>query len=363
MKIDKWHFSRLALAEQVLSLLESGLSSALVFFAPRRMGKTQFLRKDMQPLAQQQGWLAVYYSFLDATEQVNFEFSQYLQQAINNNQGSEHFLSRVNKVSGELLGLKLGINLDQQDGSQPNVKDMIAAIAEHGNVLLLLDEVQILGHNQGHQQFVAALRTALDMYKDQVKVIFTGSSRTGLQQMFSASQAPFFHFGQNLNFPNLDKQFTDHLCEVYADVTSKDLDKQELWQAFESLGYVPQLIRGAVERVALYPDLTIEQACQQIQHELIDVHDFKLLWQSFSMFEQLLIQHIAAGQGKLFSQSVRQEIAQQLGMKVISVSTVQSALRSLLRRQIVGRGLKLGEYFVEDAGLVSWLVDELAEQV
>ena len=61
MKIDLWHFPRAELAKQVLGLFESGLSSALVFFAPRRMGKTEFLRKDIQPLADKKGFETVYF--------------------------------------------------------------------------------------------------------------------------------------------------------------------------------------------------------------------------------------------------------------------------------------------------------------
>lgn len=64
-KLDPWHFSRTELAKQVLGMFDNGLASSLTFFAPRRMGKTEFLRKDITPLAQQQGWRVFYFSFLD----------------------------------------------------------------------------------------------------------------------------------------------------------------------------------------------------------------------------------------------------------------------------------------------------------
>jgi len=38
MAEDLWHFPRSELAEQVLAMFASGLSTSLVFFAPRRMG-------------------------------------------------------------------------------------------------------------------------------------------------------------------------------------------------------------------------------------------------------------------------------------------------------------------------------------
>lgn len=44
---DPWHFPRTELAKQILGMFETGLASSLTFFAPRRMGKTEFLRKDL----------------------------------------------------------------------------------------------------------------------------------------------------------------------------------------------------------------------------------------------------------------------------------------------------------------------------
>ena len=57
---------RTELAKQILGMFETGLASSLTFFAPRRMGKTEFLRKDITPLAEQFGWHIFYFSFLDA---------------------------------------------------------------------------------------------------------------------------------------------------------------------------------------------------------------------------------------------------------------------------------------------------------
>ena len=66
-----------------------------------------------------------------------------------------------------------------------------------------------------NRDFIAALRTSLDINKDKIKVIFTGSSREGLRHMFSKSDAPFFHFGQNLPFPEFDQNFIEHLANIF----------------------------------------------------------------------------------------------------------------------------------------------------
>ena len=71
---DPWHYPRTGLADAVLGLFAGGLGSALTFFAPRRMGKTEFLRKDITPAAQARGWGVFYFSFLDEPEDVRAAF-------------------------------------------------------------------------------------------------------------------------------------------------------------------------------------------------------------------------------------------------------------------------------------------------
>lgn len=71
---DIWHYPRSELAQQVMSLFNSNLSHALTFFAPRRKGKTEFLLKDIKPLAIEQDYQVFYFSFLDSGEQAQKRF-------------------------------------------------------------------------------------------------------------------------------------------------------------------------------------------------------------------------------------------------------------------------------------------------
>lgn len=108
MSKDIWHFPRAVLAQQVLSLFETGLSSALVIFAPRRMGKTEFLRKDIQPLAENKGWSVLYFSFLDTGENVQEEYVHALAnfaETIGAIPKTNRLLSRVRKIGAEAMGV------------------------------------------------------------------------------------------------------------------------------------------------------------------------------------------------------------------------------------------------------------------
>lgn len=360
MATDTWHFPRTALASHVLGMFENGLSSALTFFAPRRMGKTEFLRKDIAPLAETRDWRVFYFSFLDADAGVAATFTAGLDafsRSDNWLQRAGKALGRIGKVSGSVAGVGAGVELKEKVDST-DIKAVIDRLAtSHGKVLLLLDEVQALAA-PGHQTFVAALRTALDMHKDRVKVIFTGSSREGLRRMFSQASAPFFHFGQNLPFPNLGREFTDHLAKTFAGATSRTLEGEALWQAFEEMGHVPQLTRSLVERMALNPALDIATAKAALVKELNQDRDYPSEWEKCSALERLLLMMIATETRELYGVAVRETLAKRLGVPEIAVPAVQSALRTLGRRSLVFKAAGRREYEIEDPMFREWLLAE-----
>src|SRR5215475_3155323 len=67
-KPDPWHFARPGLAKKYLQTFEIGLISAQALFAPRRMGKSEFLEQDLIPAAQRLGLLTAYLNLWDARD-------------------------------------------------------------------------------------------------------------------------------------------------------------------------------------------------------------------------------------------------------------------------------------------------------
>ena len=66
MVVDPWHFPRREFTARVLKLLGDGPGQALTLFGPRRTGKTEFLLKDLAPLAEQRRHRVIYASFWQA---------------------------------------------------------------------------------------------------------------------------------------------------------------------------------------------------------------------------------------------------------------------------------------------------------
>lgn len=356
---DPWHFHRTELAKQILGMFENGLASSLTFFAPRRMGKTEFLRKDISPLAEKLGWRVFYFSFLDAGLHSEGQFIQALNEFSQQSSligKASNWIKNIGSVSTEVAGVKAEVTLAQGQVNS-SILSSITKLAQQGKpILLLLDEIQALAGSK-HKTTIASLRTALDMHKESIKVIFTGSSREGLRQMFSVSSAPFFHYGQNLPFPNLTKAFTDHLTDVFQQTTGRNLDKEVLWSAFIDMKQSPQLARSLVERLALNPMLAIDFAKEQLIADTLGHRDFIGLWSEFKPLEQLLLKGIAESQAELYSSQFRQHLADSIGVDSIAVSSIQSALRSLSKKQIIFKP-ENGAYEIEDALFKEWVIDE-----
>jgi hypothetical protein len=121
---------------------------------------------------------------------------------------------------------------------------------------------------------------------------------------------------------------------------------------------VPQLCRALVERITLNQGLSLEQAQHALMQEVHQSRDYTLDWGRCNALEQRLLLFIANGGTELYSAAARKQLARQLGVPEIAVSSVQSALRSLSRRGLVFKAEERREYEIEDPVFRDWLVAE-----
>lgn len=174
--------------------------------------------------------------------------------------------------------------------------------------------------------------------------------------MFSSSTAPFFHYGQNLNFPDLDKGFTDHLAGVFYHTTKRDLDNDELWQAFDEMNKVPQMIRALIEKLALNPSLDIATAKDELLSDIGASHSYLASYHALTALQQHLLTHIATGQGELYSTATKEQLSEKLGVE-IGTPAIQSAIRSLSNKGLLFK-LDNGVYEIDDPFFKDWLLSQ-----
>ncbi len=359
---DPLYFPRTELASALLGGLKSGITHAFTLFAPRRMGKTEFLINDIAPIAEENGFNVFYFSFMDGNNTINADeaFHQALHQfaqATRASHGVKTLFSSFKKI--DVLGV--GLERELTEKKLPGISEIIAYIAADNQfTLLLLDEVQELARIPNASNLIRSLRTGLDINKNRVKTIFTGSSTNGLRMMFNDVKAPFFHFAHALDFPNLDKNFTDFLAEVYQERVHKPLDKQALYAVFERLNYTPMYMRAIIQDMIINPALSLEQAAEIRLEQMQESGNFTAQWRELSTIEQFILRAISKGQSSIYSAEFRQDMAERLGVETVKVSTMQSAIRKLQRKDLISK-MSNAVLQINNPLLQTWLMENLTD--
>lgn len=337
MAQDPWHFPRTDLSSRVLLSLTEGPSKALTLFAPRRKGKTEFLRKDLQPAAEERGHTVVYISFWDPLEPLALLVSA-LEKAV----AQTTILGRAGAIAQRLTPkIRLSAKIPGTDASGEIDLTDIPKKAERGLVahldtllgrleradrttILLLDEVQELARREGDSGLVGGLRTSLDV-RDGLRTIFTGSSREGLREMFASSKAPFFHFSSQIDLPPLGEEFVDHLLGRMKTISRNEPDRDEALKVFADVGHSPFHFRRIVDGLILDPELGFEAALVRYREELASSQRYDQTWLGLTPLRRAVLQRLAERPEAIFSGESIEAISTTLGRKT-AASSVRTAL-------------------------------------
>lgn len=361
---DALYFPRTTLANQLLISLRDGISHALTLFAPRRMGKTQFLLNDVAPLANKMGFEVFYFSFMaDDKDAIKHEFisalTDFLAQISNNSSRAKEFIASFRSIN--LFGLSVELQDKEKSEKQgtglTKLFDEMSAATDKP-ILLLLDEIQELAKIKNSDGLIRALRTALDIHQRKVKVIFTGSSTNGLRVMFNNNKAPFFHFAHALDFPHLGQEFTDFLADIYQQRTNNALDKAEFYRLFERLNFTPLYMRAIAQELIINPALSLEQVAESKLAQMNEQSDNEKLWQGLSEIEKRLLVSIAEGEARLYSAEYRHRLASEIGIEQISSSAIQGQLKKLERKELLTRSVD-DSMQINNSHFRTWLLEKI----
>ena len=374
MKEDVWHYPRENLAARTFNVLIEGPAKALTLFAPRRTGKTEFLTKDFTPYAESKGHKVVYMSFWRAPLSPLALILRSLETTLK----SKTVTGRISSVAAMLKPkLKFStsiieakaeaeIDLSSLQGEPPAelilYLDELLARLENRNkpALLLFDEVQELAKDKNNRSLIASLRTSLDIRGAGLKAIFTGSSREGLQAMFSNAEAPLFHFGTALDFEPLDEHFVEHQIKVFERTTKQRLDNEAAQKAFDELHNSPYFFRALIELMTLRVDLTLDEGLALMREQMAEKSGYAALWIKLTDIQRSTVTQLALGADKPFSKSTRTEIGLALGIEPPSIDKVQTALRRLAGLGIVDRWS--GNWIIEDPEFSMWVRRQIKDE-
>lgn len=346
MSNSPWHFPRTEFAERVMQSFISGGSTALTLFAPRRTGKTQFLVHDLAPAAEKRKCTVLYASFWQTSDTPVATLTHAIEGAIK----TPNFWRRTqNALTGMKpkiriapmgIGGEIDLSREQKPDNQKDplltLDDMIGQLpAKYETpLILMLDEVQGLAAPE-HLAFVAALRTSLDKRRESVRTIFTGSSMDGLRAMFSNRQAPFFHFGSNIELPQLGEEFVRHVLAAHKTATKREVPLEPAMQFFAQVDRSPFIMRSVLERMALNPDDDFETAAKRVREELAERQGFPAHWSDLNPLAQAVLVEIVQGETSLTSKAARARMAKATNELDVSPGRVSGAIRTLGRKDII----------------------------
>lgn len=374
-------FHRTELANTIVAgLAGKGLadySSGLFLAAPRRTGKSTFLREDLVPACSAAGWITVY---VDLWSNMQADPGQLIEAAIV--RALQQFDSQIKKLlksaGVDKINVMRTVSWDLTRGSLPEGATLADAlqllhVASGQMVVLVVDEAQHALNSESGVNAMFALKAARDALNlgastPGLRLIFTGSSRDKLAQLVLNRQQPFF--GASITpFPLLGDDFVDAYTQ---DVNTKlapgnNFHPDDMKRAFRLVGHRPEQLSAIVERVALQlgsaPDLgkLLEEGAEAVQAGVWNEYEAAYYPLTPSQKAVLEVMALCSAKGTpftAFSEATVNRvnaIAQSLGAdSATTAQTIQAALEALRDKGLVWKSGR-GAYALEDSGMADWV--------
>jgi hypothetical protein len=367
---DPWHYPRPELAAKYLQVFDVGLTSARALFAKRRMGKSEFLEQDLIPAARDAGYLTVYLNLWDARSQPAPAFLAALSRALRPTglgklaKTLKRPLKSI-KASAKVAGMAEGSLEAELGGTEaaatPRLTELIRSFDKpNRRMLLVLDEAQVLAES-AHTDLAHSLRASLDGRKQNIKVIFAGSSEATLRRMFGRSTEPFYNWAPLEPFELLGEEFVRAMVVKVNRLSRYPLAQKDALAAFEALKRTPEFFRRYLSRYLAYADLGSKAALLDTEAHVFNDANFVSTWHRLLAADRELLRLIVSGVTDLFSESSRGRLGAALGLnEAVAKNVPQQSLRRLQDADLVLR-MDYGDYRVQDDALAEWLRNQELE--
>lgn len=356
-----WHFPRTDLAEQILDRLEVGATTALTLFAPRRMGKTEFVVRDLLPMAVDRGYIGVYVNFWDRKD----DPAESLIHGLNKAVAGLKLTTRLKQTMSRLRGFGFntpigGASASLKDTSESDRLTIIQElfdllVKENRKVLLALDEVQHLATESRFEPIVYALRGMIDLNRERVSVLYTGSSRSGLQRLFRRRNAPLFSSSQQIDLPDLGSGYLQHTARTFHAASHRTLDINACSAAFKAVKRVPYDYRQIIDNLILHGGTDILGMATHYLEEHSQEESYQADWANLKPVDRAVLHFIISRNAGIYTAAGRAFIAEQLGVDDVDVPTVQNAINRLRRATHIAP-VGQGRYELEDPYLADWIM-------
>ena len=171
--------------------------------------------------------------------------------------------------------------------------------------------------------------------------------------MFSARQAPFFHFAAPIELPPLAEPFVDHILEAFHRVSRRTLNHKDALAAFERLHVNPHFFRLLIEQLLHDPGLAIGPALARVRDRIALDLGYPDTWLALTAIQRATAGALAGGADRPFGQSFRHRVGGEIGEPALSAGRVQAALRRLERVGLADT--HTGRWALVDPEFAAWI--------
>lgn len=369
------------LANQVLVVSAGSAASSGVFLAaPRRTGKSTFIREDLRPALLAQGAVVVYADlWANPTAEPGSVIVSAIRAALASNEG---VMLRLAKSVG-MDKLQLGAMSFDMDriglGSDVSLSEALVALSdETGKVIVLvIDEAQHAITSEAGIAALFALKAARDELNSSshhgLRVVCTGSNRDKLAMLRNSKDQAFFG-APMVNFPVLGREYIDWFCEKVN--LPFALDPEQIWPIFIEAGHRPELLGSAADLIRFDFEVDAETGPQlfisHVRHLAAEMNQVLLsVIHSLTPIQSAVLRVMAACEPEYapFEAATLEKYRQALMRAGIpeaeakaDIPGVQQALIALQDKKLVWRAAR-GVYAVEEKNIVELLRAEgLIEQ-
>lgn len=371
-------FHRPEVAKRYIEYLlhQKAAESGTFLAAPRRTGKSTFLREDLKPALEKLGIHVIYVDLWeDLHELPENALIKAIQKKIESEKGIKASLRDMVKclrLSAGFANVSLDLETTRKEKSVTVAQVLDEYTSERNSLVVIVDEAQQLLTTEEGKAMMFALKAARDLINmsenpnKMIRLIFTGSDRERLASLRNHKASAFFGSAMVRDMPLLGKDFIQWFCEAMAKPIKLNVD--EVMTVFEEAGHRPEFLTMALGSVSLEFD-TDDEARAERFFELVraDIQsEADALFDEVNALAPLnlaILAVLAKNPGIApFSQDAYQAYQSILNDKLmeedvkVSSSTVQASLSLLRAKDMIWR-MDRGRYEVEKPEIFAALED------
>ncbi|MBW8832635.1 MAG: ATP-binding protein [Burkholderiales bacterium] len=360
-----------AFADRILSpAVLAPARSGLFLAAPRRTGKSTFLREDLIPVLEAAGAAVLYIDlWADKTVDPGQAIVSMVRAALG---GADGLVLKAFRKAGLDKVAVAGLSFDVAKiglGTGVTLSAALAALSDQLKrmIVLIIDEAQHAVTTTSGNDALFALKAARDELNSSehhgLRIVATGSSQAKLA-LLRASKDQAFYKAMMQAFPPLERTFIEWFVRNTGLAVHLDVDKA--FELFAKTGYRPEVLIEALGNLQDGRRLTqdnVDSEFAQTVHKAIEDSDEAMVKVVSSLTPlQGAVLRVMIQQGETYApyaastlEAYRKEIKRAAAEANVDVPNVQTALEALQNKALVWRAAH-GEYALEEQGVADLLV-------